>query len=202
MNHLNKGTQTEDELQRLLEEKGFFVIRVPQSGRSQPFPDLIVPSRGILYGFEVKFVNKERVKLYEDKYDNLIEWLIGMRKGGIPSRGFLAVKLIDKWFFNEIDFDVKEIELPNEDSLDFDGLVRVLKGKKRRSRKLNISIRLMGDKQDVYRVLRIIKEALEKEGFSLGLREYVMYKNKKERKEIDTTRTRIYIVVKEKRQQT
>lgn len=58
------------------------------------------------------------------------------------------------------------------------------------------SIRVMGDKSIAEKVLSIIIRALEEHGIDFTApRSYPMYKDKKKRKEIDPTRTRIYMNV-------
>lgn len=189
---VEKGDIAEKELYDLFRQAGFTVIRLPQSGRNLPFPDLLVIKRGVFYGFEIKYSKKKKMRYSELQYDNLIDWLMMFRKEGVPARGFLAVKINDEWKFVEIDMDVKEVYFPNEDSLDIDDIVKLMK-KRMRRKNIDCSIRLMGSKDDVYKVSKIVKETLEKHGFKLLVREYVMYKDKKERKEIDKSKTRIYI---------
>ncbi len=61
---------------------------------------------------------------------------------------------------------------------------------------LMASIRVMGDRELVERLVSIIIRALEEKGMDFSApRSYPMYKNKKKRKEIDPTRSRIYISV-------
>ena len=117
-----------------------------------------------------------------------------LRKEGIPARGFIAAKINGEWEFVEIDIDVKEVYFPNDNSLKLEDVIKLMK-KRMRRKNIDCSIRLMGNKEDVYNIAKIVKEALEKKGFKLYVREYVMYKNKKERTEIDKTKTRIYIRV-------
>jgi len=195
---VEKGERAERELFNILTEKGFMVIKVPLSGRAQPMPDLIVPRNGVLYGFEVKISKKKKIKYMERSYDNIIDWLLALRKEGISARAFLAVKINKEWLFEEIDYDKKELMFPSESNITLEKLLAMLKGRKRYERKLNCNIRVMGDKEDAYEVLNIIQKSLTKKGYVLGLREYVMYKDKKERKEVDVTRTRIYIHLKGK----
>ncbi|MCR8433346.1 MAG: hypothetical protein NDP13_06435 [Crenarchaeota archaeon] len=58
------------------------------------------------------------------------------------------------------------------------------------------SIRLMGDKELVAKLVPVILKALESSGFDFTApREYPMYKDKKKRKEIDPNRSRIYMTV-------
>ncbi len=58
------------------------------------------------------------------------------------------------------------------------------------------SIRIMGDKTLVEKVVSIIIRALEEHGMDFTApRSYPMYKDKKKRKELDPTRSRIYINV-------
>ena len=58
------------------------------------------------------------------------------------------------------------------------------------------SIRIMGDKKLADKVLGIILKALEQHGLDFTApRSYPMYKDKKKRKEVDPTRTRIYLNV-------
>ena len=61
---------------------------------------------------------------------------------------------------------------------------------------MDCSIRLMGLKEDVYEILSLVQDVLKEKGYGLYIREYVMYKDKHERKEIDTSKTRVYIRVK------
>ncbi len=192
MFNVEKGDLAEKELYDIFREAGFTVIRMPQSGRMLPFPDLIVIKRGVFYGFEVKFSKKKKMRYSELQYDNLIEWLMMLRKEGVSVRGFIAVKINDEWEFIEIDIDVKEVYFPNENSLKIDDVIKLMK-KRMRRKNIDCSIRLMGNKEDVYNVSKIVKETLEKKGFKLLIREYVMYKNKKERTEVDKTKTRIYM---------
>lgn len=189
-----KGDLAEKELYDILRNEGFTVIRLPSSGRTLPFPDLIVIRRGIFYGFEVKYSKKKKVRYSGIQYDNLIDWLIMFRREGVPARGFIAVKINNEWEFIEIDFDVKEIYFPNENSLKLEDIIRLMKRRINR-KKIDCSIRLMGSKNDVYKISKIIEETLEKKGFKLYVREYIMYKNKKERTEIDKSKTRIYMRV-------
>lgn len=58
------------------------------------------------------------------------------------------------------------------------------------------SIRIMGDKQVVDKILPLIIKTLEESGMDFTApRSYPMYKDKKKRKEIDPNRSRIYINV-------
>jgi len=54
----------------------------------------------------------------------------------------------------------------------------------------------MGEKNLVAKLVSLILRALESQGMDFTApREYPMYKDKKKRKEIDPTRSRIYITV-------
>ncbi len=192
--NVEKGDIAEKELYDIFTNEGFSVIRAPLSGRTLPFPDLVVVKRGVFYGFEIKFSKKKKVRYSELQFDNLIDWLMMLRKEGIPARGFIAAKINGEWEFVEIDIDVKEVYFPNDNSLKLEDVIKLMK-KRMRRKNIDCSIRLMGNKEDVYNIAKIVKEALEKKGFKLYIREYVMYKNKKERTEIDKTKTRIYIRV-------
>ncbi len=58
------------------------------------------------------------------------------------------------------------------------------------------SIRIMGDKPLVEKILSVVIRALEEKGIDFTApRSYPMYKDKKKRKEIDPNRSRIYINV-------
>lgn len=58
------------------------------------------------------------------------------------------------------------------------------------------SIRLMGDKELIEKLLPVILKALESGGFDFTApREYPMYKDKKKRTEIDPNRSRVYMTV-------
>ncbi|MHA1616784.1 MAG: hypothetical protein ACTSX9_05695 [Candidatus Njordarchaeales archaeon] len=192
------GKAAEKELAEIFENNGLSAIKVPLSGRSQALPDIIVPRKGILYGFEVKtLTNKEEATFSGKSFDNLMEWLLMLRREGIPAKGFLAVKLIDRWFFVEIDRRTKDVRIPCDNMLELDEMLRILKGRRRRKR-VNCSIRIMGSKEDVYKLLGIIRKCLEKNGYIVKTTELEVYKDKKTREEIDTTRTRIYINLKRK----
>ncbi len=188
---VGKGESAEKELAEIFTAEGLTVIRIPLSGRMQPLPDIIVVRKGVIYGFEVKFSAKEKARFSEPNYDNLLEWLIMFRKEGIPARGFLAVKINDEWQFIEIDIHTKEVYFPNPNSMSLQEMIKLLK-RRSRAKQLDCTIRLMGKKEDVYKVARILEEAFKKKGYRWQAREYVMYKDKKERTEIDTSKTRIY----------
>ena len=177
-------------------KEGLVVIKVPLSGRGQPMPDLIVARKGVLYGFEVKLSIKPKAKFMERDYDNLIEWLMTLKHEGIPVRAYLAVKVGDKWLFEEIDRDRREVAFPSDGNISLEEMLSILKGRKRYSKKLDCTIRLMGTKEDVYEITAIIQDILKRKGYETDVREYVMYKNKKERTEVDVTKTRVYIRVK------
>ena len=195
MSTVEKGESGEKELYEILKEKGFSVIRIPQSGRSMPLPDLIVVKRGVLYGFEVKFSTKQKAHFSQSQFDNLIDWLLINRKEGIPARGFLAVKILDNWEFVEVDYDTLEVNFPNDNAMNLEDLFRLMRRRIRKGKRINCSIRIMGEKDIAYRLVKIIKEALEKNGFKVYSREYVMYKDKANRVEVDKERTRIYITI-------
>lgn len=54
MTHYDKGSFFERQLKKMLEEKGFFVIRAAGSGVSGDAPDLIVLRSGKKFGLECK----------------------------------------------------------------------------------------------------------------------------------------------------
>jgi len=191
-----KGEKAELELLNIFQNEGFITIKVPLSGRSQPMPDILVARRGILYGFEVKMSSKPKKKFMERDYDNLIEWLISLKREGIPVRGYLAVKIQKQWLFEEIDWDRREVLFPSETNISLEDMIKFLKDRRHYQKKMDCSIRLMGLKEDVYEILSLVQDVLKEKGYGLYIREYVMYKDKHERKEIDTSKTRVYIRVK------
>ncbi|MHA1610344.1 MAG: hypothetical protein ACTSUJ_10165 [Candidatus Njordarchaeales archaeon] len=192
------GESAERELVEIFERHKLTPIKVPLSGRSQPLPDIIVPRKGVLYGFEVKAIrNKESVNFSGKSFDNLLDWLIILKREGIPAKGYLAVKLRETWYFAEIDRRTREIKIPSDEMIGLDEILRILKGRKRR-KKVDCTVRIMGSKEDAYKLLRIIRECLEKKGYIVKTTELEVYKDKKTREEIDMKRTRIYINLRKK----
>ncbi len=192
------GELAEKELVEIFEKNKLTAIKIPLSGRSQLLPDIIVPRRGILYGFEVKAVrDKDRASFSGKGFDNLLDWLVILRKEGIPAKAYLAVKLGNTWYFVEIDKRTKEVKIPSDEMIDLDEMLRILKGRKKR-KKVDCTVRIMGSKEDAYKLLKIIRDCLEKKGYIVKTTELEVYKDKKTREEIDRKRTRIYINLKKK----
>ncbi len=75
-----KGARAERELQRLLESRGFAVVRSAGSGKSVS-PDLLAIRRGMAVGFECKAVDKEVLYLRSEQVEKLGEW---KEKAGVP----------------------------------------------------------------------------------------------------------------------
>jgi len=197
---LKKGLDAEKELAEILEKEGIKVIRIPQSGRNMPLPDMLIAANGFLFGIEVKLTSEETKKFYTKDFDGLLEWYKIMKHAGIPARAFLAVKLIDKWLFKEINMNTKEVIFPSKKALELKNIVALLKMRRVFYEKIDCTIRLMGRKADVYEIFSHIKACLETKGYKLKPREYIMYKDKRTRTEVDPDRIRIYInIMREKK---
>ena len=192
---LKKGLDAERELAEILEKEGINVIRIPQSGRNMPLPDMLIAANGFLFGIEVKSINEESKKFYAKDFDGLLEWYKIMKRAGVPARAFLAVKLINKWLFREINIITKEVSFPSKEALELKNMIALLKMRRLFYEKIDCTIRLMGRKPDVYEIFYHIKTCLETKGYKLKPREYVMYKDKRTRTEVDPNRIRIYISI-------
>jgi len=184
---------SEEELYNILRGRRLKVIKVPLSGRGSELPDLLLIHNSMLYGIEVKETSKLPTKYYYKSFDNLIDFISMFSSGGIIVRGFLAVKYSDKWYLREVNIKTVEVTIPDNDTLNIDEFIRMLRGK--RGRRLSCSIRLMGDKKAVSEVLPIIKASLNSRGFKMIVRELPVYKDKKTRREIDSEKTRLYITI-------
>jgi len=62
---------------------------------------------------------------------------------------------------------------------------------------MKCSIRLMGDKDLTYKLAKIIKNALEQNGYSVEFKEYNVYVDKRNRNVIDNERIRLYANITE-----
>ncbi|MHA1616411.1 MAG: hypothetical protein ACTSX9_03790 [Candidatus Njordarchaeales archaeon] len=122
-----KGFETERELVRKLRERGIWVTRIPVSGISQPLPDVLAVSNGVLYGFEVKRC-KSHAYYYRKDFDNLIMWLDAMQKENISAEAWLSVRFDGGvWRFYAILPDTEKVNANPNTGLSFQHLLKKMK---------------------------------------------------------------------------
>ena len=69
-----KGSRFERQLKKMLEEKGFFVVRASGSGSDGVSPDLIALSSTAKFAVECKAWNGDAVYIEKPKYEIMSEW--------------------------------------------------------------------------------------------------------------------------------
>ncbi|MCX6767316.1 MAG: Holliday junction resolvase Hjc [Candidatus Micrarchaeota archaeon] len=69
-----KGSRFERQLKKMLEEKGFFVVRASGSGADGVSPDLIALSSTLNMAIECKAWNGDAVYIEKQKYRIMSEW--------------------------------------------------------------------------------------------------------------------------------
>ena len=130
-----RGFNAERELLDNLKDLGFWGARIPVSGVGQPLPDVIIFHNGVLFGFEVKSTNGNKKVFYRREFDNLLDWLSGMKRENFKVGAWLAVRFKGgKWRFYHVNEDSEKIDCSIDQGY---GIIDLSKEMRNMGRRLN-----------------------------------------------------------------
>lgn len=125
-----KGYNAERELVNKFKELKIWATRIPVSGIGQPLPDVLAIANGVLHGFEIKVSSDLSRTYYRKSFDNVIEWIMAMKREYINAEAWLAVKFRgNKWRFYKISDDFIKIKADINSGLNFAQLLNEIRNR-------------------------------------------------------------------------